>query len=66
MNTETITQHPTTRGYGIAVLHNLRSDSFMVARTFRGQYVVISDHGTEAGARDRANREWSADRGAAA
>jgi len=67
MNTETIAQAATTRGYGIAVLRNLRSGQFHTARTYRGKFVVISNHATEADARARANREWTRDRlGAAA
>ena len=66
MNTETIAQAPTARGYGIAVLRNTRSGQFHVARTFRGKFVVISNHGTEADARKAGNAEWAADRKAAA
>lgn len=65
MDTETITQAPTARGFGIAVLRNLRSETFHVARTHRGQFVVISNHATAA-ARKAANIEWAADKGVAA
>ena len=71
MNTETIAQAPTAHGFGIAVLRNLRSDSFHVARYatrgtgIAGKFVVISNHATEADARARANREWAADKAAA-
>lgn len=72
MNTETIAQAPTARGFGIAVLRNTYSDTFHVARyATRGvgiasTFVVISNHATEEGARKRANTEWAADRKAAA
>lgn len=61
MTTETIAQAPTTRGYGIAVLRNLRSGTYHVARYHRGQYVVITNHAIEADARARANTEWTSD-----
>lgn len=72
MNTETIAQAPTARGFGIAVLRNTYSGNFHVARYatrgggIAGKFVVISNHTTETDARQAANREWAADRKAAA
>ena len=72
MNTETIAQAPTARGFGIAVLRNTYSGTFHVARYatrgagIAGKFVVISSHATEAAARQAANTEWAADRKAAA
>lgn len=62
MKTQTIAHHPTTRGFGIAVLRNDRSGNYHVARTHRGQFAVITNHRSEADARARANREWALDR----
>lgn len=63
MNTTTIAHYATVRGYGIAVVQNHRSGDYLVTRTFKGQFITISIHSTEAAARTRANREWLADRG---
>lgn len=68
MQTETIAQAATTRGFGIAVLRNLRSGQYHVARYatrgagIAGKYVVLSNHADEAAARTQANLDWAAER----
>lgn len=73
MQTTEIARSATANGFGIAILRNHRSGSYMVVRyashrmtTVGGKYVVISDHAAEAAARERANREWASDRRVAA
>lgn len=60
---EVIARHATRRGYGLAILRNSRSGDYAIVRTHRGAYVTISYHPSLDAARQRANKEWSAEMG---
>jgi len=68
MNTDKLIQSANTRnGFAIGIVLNGYSGLYTVVRMdARSQYVTISAHATEADARQSANVEWTADRGAAA
>lgn len=65
MTTATLVATANTR-HGFAIGITATGSRFSVVRMDRAsRYVTISNHATEADARTAANREWTADRGAA-